>query len=153
MRAKQYFKQNDGDPQPLSCEIEFETRFSELDPMNIVWHGNYAAYFEEGRLALGGKYGFSYMDFYNKGVIIPLKQIHFDYVKPLEFQKKYKLKTLLRYNEAARLDFEFYIYDSQNELATSGYSIQLMIDKKEGILVNKPPFFEEICRKWKENKL
>jgi len=150
---KQYFKQNPGDPEPLSCEIEISVRFSELDPMNIVWHGNYADYFELGRLALGKKYGMGYMDFYNRGVTIPLKQIHFDYFKPLEFAKTYKLQTFVYWNEAARLDFEFRIYDSQNELMTSGYSIQLMIDKDKGILVSKPPFYEELCKKWKDGKL
>ncbi|MDR2192323.1 MAG: acyl-CoA thioesterase [Endomicrobium sp.] len=150
---KQYFKQNHGDPAPLSCEIEIAARFSELDPMNIVWHGNYAVYFELGRLALGKKYGMGYTDFYNNGVIIPLKQIHFDYFKSLEFEKTYKLQTLLYWNEAARLDFEFSIYNENKEQMTSGYSVQLMVDKNLGILVNKPPFFEELCKKWKNGTL
>jgi acyl-CoA thioester hydrolase len=150
---KQYFKQNPDDPKPLSCEIEITVRFSELDPMNIVWHGNYADYFEQGRLALGKKYGMDYMDFYNRGVTIPLKQIHFDYCKPLEFAKTYKLQTLLYWNEAARLDFEFRIYNESGALMTSGYSVQLMIDKTQGILVSKPPFFEDICNKWKNGEL
>ncbi|MDR3113647.1 MAG: acyl-CoA thioesterase [Endomicrobium sp.] len=150
---KQYFKQNPNDPNPLSCEIEIAARFSELDPMNIVWHGNYADYFEQGRLALGKKYDMDYMAFYNRGVTIPLKQIHFDYFKPLEFAKTYTLQTLLRWNEAARLDFEFRIYNENGSLMTSGYSIQLMIDKTQGVLVSKPPFFEEICKKWQAGKL
>jgi acyl-CoA thioester hydrolase len=150
---KEYFKQNPGDPKPLSCETEFEVRFSELDPMNIVWHGNYAIYFEQGRLALGKRYGMSYMDFYRRGVTIPLKQIHFNYVRSLEFAQKYKLQTFLYWNEAARLDFEFRIYNDKNELMTSGFSIQLMIDKTRGILVDKPPFFKSLCQKWKAGKL
>ncbi|MDR1195077.1 MAG: acyl-CoA thioesterase [Endomicrobium sp.] len=153
MLPKSYFKQKPEDPKPLSITIEFTPRFSDLDPMNIVWHGNYAAYFEQGRLALGDKYGMSYMDFYKKGISIPLKQIHFDYVYPLEFEKTYKLETFLYWNEAARLDFEFRIYNDKNELMTSGYSIQLMIDKTQGILVDKPPFFKSLCQTWQSGKL
>ncbi|MDR2427020.1 MAG: acyl-CoA thioesterase [Endomicrobium sp.] len=153
MLPKSYFKQKPDDPKPLSAVIEFTPRFSDLDPMNIVWHGNYAAYFEEGRLALGNKYNMSYADFNRRGISIPLKQIYFDYVKPLEFEKTYKLKTFLYWNEAARLDFEFSIYNDKNELMTRGYSIQLIVDKTQGVLVNKPTFFEELCQKWKVGKL
>ncbi|MCL2390579.1 MAG: acyl-CoA thioesterase [Endomicrobia bacterium] len=152
MIKKSYFKTNPDDPKPLSCVSEFIVRFNELDPMSIVWHGNYAVYFEEGRLALGRKFGIGYMDFYNKGVTIPLKQIHFDYFKPLEFAKTYKIETLLYWNEAARLDFEFRIYNQGNDIMTSGYSIQLMIDKDKGVLVNKPDFYEDICKKWRDGK-
>ncbi|MDR1942234.1 MAG: acyl-CoA thioesterase [Endomicrobium sp.] len=153
MVCKPYFKQNCQDPKPLNCAITFSPRFSELDPMNIVWHGNYAVYFEQGRLALGKKYGIGYMDFYRRGITIPLKQMHFDYMQPLEFEKTYRLETFLHWNEAARLDFEFCIYNDSGALMTRGYSVQLMIDKEKEILVNKPDFFEEICRKWKSGGL
>jgi acyl-CoA thioester hydrolase len=153
MFLKPYFKRNPEDPKPLSCVINCSPRFSELDPMNIVWHGNYAVYFEQGRLALGAKYGVGYMDFYRKGISIPLKRISFDYMQPLEFEKTYSLETFLYFNEAARLDFEFRIYNDKNALMTRGFSVQLMIDKENGVLVNKPEFFEEICKKWKAGKL
>ena len=60
---KEYFKINDGEPKPIKHKIERKVRFDELDPLNIVWHGNYASFFEEGRIALGDKYGISYLIF------------------------------------------------------------------------------------------
>ena len=35
-----------------SFEIEHKVAFYELDPMQIVWHGNYYKYFEDARSAL-----------------------------------------------------------------------------------------------------
>ncbi|MDR0822239.1 MAG: acyl-CoA thioesterase [Endomicrobium sp.] len=147
---EQYFKQNPQDPQPLSVIIERKVRFDELDPLNIMWHGNYASFFEDGRVALGNKYNIGYLDFYNRGITIPLKKFHIDFIAPLEFDKTYTIETLLHWNEAARLDFSFSIYDENQKFMTSGYCIQLMIDVKNGILVAKPQFFEEFCKKWKE---
>lgn len=150
---KEYFKINDGEPKPIKHKIERKVRFDELDPLNIVWHGNYASFFEEGRIALGDKYGISYLDFYNNGVSIPLKKLFFDYIQPLKFPETYTIETLLYWNEAARLDFEFCIYNSKGELMTSGYSVHVMVDEKKGILVDKPPFFKEFCEKWKAGKI
>jgi acyl-CoA thioester hydrolase len=133
--------------------IKRKVRFDELDPLNIMWHGNYASFFEEGRIAMGDKYGFGYRTFIKYGVMIPLKKFHVDYALPLEFPKEYTIETLLYWSEAARLDFEYRIYDCGNKLATMGYSVHMMIDLKKGILVVKPDFYEEICKKWKEGKI
>ncbi len=45
----------------LSASKELEIRFSEVDSMNIVWHGSYPLYFEDAREAFGKKYGLGYM--------------------------------------------------------------------------------------------
>ena len=44
----------------LSVEKQFEVRFSEVDMMNVVWHGAYPLYLEDAREAFGEKYGLSY---------------------------------------------------------------------------------------------
>ena len=43
----------------LINQTEIAIRFSEVDAMNVVWHGNYLKFFEDGREALGEKYGLS----------------------------------------------------------------------------------------------
>ena len=37
----------------LTASRPFEVRFSEVDSMNIVWHGSYPLYFEDAREAFG----------------------------------------------------------------------------------------------------
>ena len=46
----------------LQNEIEIAVRFSEVDAMNVVWHGNYLKYFEDGREALGADHELNYLD-------------------------------------------------------------------------------------------
>ena len=45
----------------LSASKRIDIRFSEVDSMNIVWHGSYPLYFEDAREAFGQKYGLGYM--------------------------------------------------------------------------------------------
>jgi acyl-CoA thioester hydrolase len=149
---KPYFPHKSQDPKPLNQMIERKTRFDEMDPLNIMWHGHYASFFEEARVALGVKYSIGYEDFRKHGISIPLRILHIDYLAPLEFNRTYQVEAFLHWNEAARLDFSFNIYD-EKQIKTSGYSVHLMIDEKKGILVSKPLFFEEFCKRWKEGGL
>ena len=38
-----------------SCKVK--VRFSEVDSMAVVWHGNYVKYLEDGREAFGLQFG------------------------------------------------------------------------------------------------
>ena len=44
----------------VSAATTVRAQFYDLDPMNIVWHGNYAKFFEIGRCALLSKIGYDY---------------------------------------------------------------------------------------------
>ena len=48
-----------------------KVRFSEIDSMQIVWHGEYVRYFEDGRESFGKHYGLGYMDIYSEDIWYP----------------------------------------------------------------------------------
>ena len=150
---KPYFKTREGDPSPLRLSIEQTVRFEEVDSLGIVWHGRYASYFEDARVAFGDRYGIGYMDFYENGVVAPIKQMHFDYYQPLRFGDKMTIEAVLHWSEAARMNFEFILKNAGGELSTTGSTIQMMLDLDENILVVLPPFYEEFLEKWKTGEL
>ena len=41
----------------LKTTVPLKIRFSEVDSMNIVWHGSYMMYFEDAREAFGREFG------------------------------------------------------------------------------------------------
>jgi acyl-CoA thioester hydrolase len=150
---KPYFKTDEGQPAPLPIRIRQKVRFEEVDSLGIVWHGRYASYFEDARVAFGEKYGIGYMDFYANGVVAPIKQMHFDYHQPLRFGDEMKIEAVLHWSEAARLNFEFTVRNSNDELSTTGYTIQMMLDLEENILVVLPPFYKKFLDNWKAGVL
>jgi acyl-CoA thioester hydrolase len=150
---KPYFPKREDQPLPLQVCVERTVRFEEVDALGIVWHGRYASYFEDARIALGEKYGIGYMDFYARGVVAPIKIMHFDYHLPLRFQEKMTIEGILHWSDAARMNFEFTIRNPNGELATTGFTVQLMLDRNENILMIPPPFYEEFCKKWKAGVL
>jgi acyl-CoA thioester hydrolase len=131
----------------LTASKEIEIRFSEVDSMNIVWHGSYAFYFEDAREAFGKKYGLGYLDIFGNGYYAPLVDLRFSYKKPLVYGKKARIDICFRNTEAAKIIFDYEIYDLEdNSLVASGYSIQVFLDKQYQLVWTNPPFFEE----WKQ---
>lgn len=153
MSRKPYFKPVDGSPAPLRCICERPIRFEEVDPLGIVWHGRYPSYFEDGRVDLGHRYNIGYMDMKQHNVAAPIKQMHMDYIKPLSFGDTAHIETLLHYNEAARLNYEFIIRNSAGDITTTGYTVQLFVDFNQELLMSPPDFYADLLQRWKDGTL
>lgn len=153
MKRIEYFKRGEQDPAPLEKSVLRVVRFNEIDPMNIMWHGHYASFFEDARVALGDSYGIGYQDFYRQGFIIPVRRMQIDYLSPLQYGCEYEIKARLFYTEAARLDYDFTVLDADGSVHARGCTVQLILDKDQNLLLAKPSFFEAFCQKWREGKL
>ena len=128
----------------LKAEKEFCVRFSEVDSMNIVWHGSYSLYFEDAREAFGQKYGLEYLYMFEQGFYAPLVELHFEYKRPLTYRDKGKVEIIFRNTEAAKLIFDYKIYAvPSNELIATGHSIQVFLDKDYNLVWSTPPFILE----------
>lgn len=145
---KPYFPRRPGDPAPLRLAVQREVRFEEVDPLGIVWHGRYPSYFEDARVALGERYGIGYMDFYRQGVLAPIRKMHVDYHRPLRFRDVVTIEGILHWSEAARINYEFVVRDPSGEIATSGYTVQMLMDAEHNLLLIAPEFYREFCARW-----
>lgn len=135
----------------LKASKIFEIRFSEVDSMQFVWHGNYALYFEDAREMFGKKYGLGYMDIFNHGYYAPLVDLNFHYAKPIRYGMTLRVDIVYRYTAAAKLIFDYEIHDNAtDELMTTGSSTQVFLDSNYQLMLYNPPFFEEWKKKWLE---
>ena len=133
----------------LNASIEVKVRFSEVDSMSIVWHGSYALYFEEAREAFGEKYGLGYLDIFGQGYYVPLVDLKFSYKKPLIYGKKARIEIEYKESEAAKIVFEYMIFDcDNNSLIATGSSVQVFLDKQYQLVWANPPFYEEWKKRW-----
>ena len=128
----------------LSGKIEINVRFNEADPLGIVWHGHYIRYFEDGREAFGNEHGIGYLDFYKQGLIIPIVSIQCDFKRSLKYGEKVVVETIYVPCEAAKLKFEYRLFNSKSgQLVATGTSVQVFLDKETSVLqLINPPFSE-----------
>ena len=132
----------------LSSEKEFNIRFSEVDSMNIVWHGSYALYFEDAREAFGKKYNLEYLYMFDQGFYAPLVELHFEYKKPLKYKDNAKIVITYRDTESAKLIFDYQIYLlPDNVLVATGHSVQVFLDMNYDLMWSVPEFISN----WKKN--
>ena len=132
----------------LPHEIEIKVRFSEVDSMGIVWHGNYVKYLEDGREAFGKKYQLTYMGVFNDhGYMIPLVKLDIEYKNQLFYEDELVLKTTLIDNPAAKICFEYELRrKSDNMLILKAETIQIFLTKDRELVLIMPEFFED----WRE---
>jgi acyl-CoA thioester hydrolase len=133
----------------LKASKEVAIRFSEVDSMNIVWHGSYALYFEDAREAFGAKYALGYLDIFSNGYYAPLVDLKFGYKKPLIYGKKARVDISYRNTEAAKIIFDYEILDAADgSLVATGSSVQVFLDRQYQLVWTNPPFYEEWKQKW-----
>jgi len=128
----------------LIASIEFTPRFSEVDSMNIVWHGSYPLYFEDAREAFGEKYGLGYLFIFENGFYAPLVDLSFHYKKPIIYGMKCRVDIYYKPTPAAKIIFDYEIYDiSDNSLCTTGRTIQVFMDRNYQLVWTNPDFYEQ----------
>ncbi|MET0241813.1 MAG: acyl-CoA thioesterase, partial [Flavitalea sp.] len=119
------------------------------DPLGVVWHGHYVRYFEDGRESFGQKYGLSYLDFFNRGVVVPVVHIDCDYKRPLRYGESVEVQTEYIPTEAAKLQFRYRLVTLTGELVATGASTQVFLGKDDFILqLVNPEFFAD----WKKTQ-
>lgn len=129
---------------------ETRVRFSEVDSMKIVWHGEYVRYFEDGREAFGREYpGIVYMDIYNNGYSAPIVDMQIQYIKPLGIDDRISIETRYINTPSAKICFEYIIRRvDDDEIIAKGSTIQVFLDKEGDLCLNNPPFYEEWKKRW-----
>ena len=125
-------------------------RFSELDPLGIVWHGNYVKYMEDGREAFGNEFNLRYIDFFNAGLIVPLVNIDISYKKDLKYNDSIMIETRYIDSPAAKIIFNYKIFNAETrELVTTASTTQVFLNQQRQLLLAIPSMFEEWKRHWK----
>ena len=56
-------------------------------------------------------------------------------------------------DEAARLDFEFILRNAADEVTTTGYTVQMMMNTDGDFLLAPPDFYAAFCRRWQTGEL
>ena len=138
-----------GDMKELKATVPLNIRFSEVDSMNIVWHGSYVMYFEDAREAFGKKYGIAYLDIFGQGYYAPLVELSFKYKSPITYDMKPEITITYKPVDAAKIVFDYEITNPDNgEVLATGHSVQVFMDLNYQLVWVNPEFYEEWKKKW-----
>ncbi len=124
-------------------EFQVRVRYAETDQMAVVYHGNYAQYFEMGRVEWLRNMGVSYKWMEENGVMLPVVSLSMNYKKPARYDDLLTVKTILKSQTSVKIEFDYEIYNEENELLTTGYSMLVFVDIKTGRPMLPPDYVLE----------
>ena len=124
----------------LKSRIQLKVRFNECDPLQIVWHGNYLKYFEDGREGFCIQHGISYLDMKKHGYATPIVKSSCEHKLSLQYGDTFIVETSFQPVDAAKLVFNYKIFKEDN-LVCVGETIQVFLNESQELVLINPPFF------------
>lgn len=107
-------------------------RYAETDQMGVVYHGNYAVFFEMGRVEWLRNTGISYSEMEQNGIMLPVVSLTMNYKKPARYDDLLTIKTIFKSQTSVKIEFDYEIYNEKQELLTTGYSMLVFVNIKSG---------------------
>ena len=95
----------------LSLELELTPAFHDLDPMQVVWHGNYLRYLERARCALMARFDYDVPQMAASGFHWPIVELQQKFVAPIRYGQRVIVRAQLTEWEN-RLRVEYLIRDA-----------------------------------------
>lgn len=130
----------------FQSEYELKVSFEDLDPMNVVWHGNYLRYLEQARCDLLSKLKYTYIDMKNDGFIYPVAKLKVKYIKSATLDDVLVVKLDIISIEPT-LDIKYRIFDKNtNKKIFEAKTMQICFDinKNESVYVPPKNFIKSI---------
>ncbi len=125
-------------------EIQIRVRYGETDQMGVVYHGNYALYLEMGRIEWLRKYGISYKDMEENGVMLPVVSLAINYKKPAVYDDVIYVKTQLKKRPSAKIEFDYEITNQAGDVLTTAHTVLVFVDKKTNRPIRAPQYIMDL---------
>ncbi len=119
-------------------ETKIRIRYGETDQMGYVYYGNYAQFFEIGRVETLRSLGFSYKAIEDQGIMLPVADLHIRYLKPALYDDLITIRTKIIGIPTAKIEFTYEIFNETDVLLTTA-STTLVFVKKETMRPTSPP--------------
>ena len=125
----------------FSFSIQRRVLYGETDKMGYLYYGNYASYYETGRVESMRSIGLVYKELEDKGIIMPVLDMSVKYLKPAFYDDLLTIKTILpEFPDGFKLYFQYEIFNQHNQLLNTGDSTLIFFDAK----IRKPIQAEEV---------
>ena len=127
----------------LQHSSSFRVRYAETDQMGVVYHGNYAQYFELGRTEWLRSLGITYKSMEENGVMLPVISLTTQFKKSALYDDVLTITTSLKKKPVVKIEFEYEIVNQKNELVTTGNAVLAFMNMKTGKPIACPDYLLE----------
>jgi acyl-CoA thioester hydrolase len=125
-------------------------RYGETDQMGYMYYGNYAEFYEVGRVEMLRSLGLTYSGMEQSGIMMPVLEMHCKYLKPALYDEEITIRVIMNKMPGIRIHFKYELFNEKDELINTGETLLVFVNMKtnrpclppQDFLDKLKPFFE-----------
>lgn len=121
-------------------QTQIRVRYGETDQMGVVYHANYASYFEVGRTEWLREYGITYKSMEETGVMLPVISLEIKYKNSARYDDLLTIKTSIKKLPSARIEFDYELVNESGDLLATGSTDLVFVDVKRNRPMRCPDY-------------
>jgi len=127
-------------------ETKVRVRYGETDQMGYVYYGNYAMYFEVGRVEALRQLGLSYKELEDGGVMLPVLKNVSNYFSPALYDDELTIVTTIKEKPSVRITFYYEIFNGSGKLIHEGETQLAFVNKETSKPCRPPEHFQLVLK-------
>ena len=129
---------------------KIRVRYGETDQMGYMYYGNYAEFFEVGRVEMLRSLGLTYASMEVSGIMMPVLELKCKYLKPARYDEEISVKVIMAKIPGVKIHFAYELYNEAGVLIHLGETLLAFVNMATGrpclpnqdFLEALKPFFE-----------
>jgi acyl-CoA thioester hydrolase len=129
---------------------KIRVRYGETDQMGYMYYGNYAEFFEVGRVEMLRSLGLTYSGMEASGIMMPVLELHSKYLKPARYDEEITINVSMAKMPGVKIHFKYDLYNEKQELIHVAETLLVFINMKtnrpclppQDFIDKLKPFFE-----------
>lgn len=125
-----------------SHQTKIRVRYGETDQMGYMYYGNYAQFYEVGRVEMLRSLGMTYKSMEEQGIMMPVLDMKCKYLKPALYDEELTIKVILEKMPGVKIHFRYEFFNETNELIHIGETTLAFVDMKRNRPCAPPAEFQ-----------
>jgi len=129
---------------------KLRVRYGETDQMGYMYYGNYAEFFEVGRVEMLRSLGLTYSAMEASGIMMPVLELNCKYLKPARYDEEITINVIMDKMPGVKIHFKYELFNEKQELIHIGETLLAFINMKtnrpclppQDFIDKLKPFFE-----------
>jgi len=107
---------------------KIRVRYGETDQMGYMYYGNYAEFYEVGRVEMLRSLGLTYSGMEASGIMMPVLELKCKYLKPALYDEEITVKVIMDKMPGIKIHFRYELSNERNELINLGETLLVFVN-------------------------
>jgi acyl-CoA thioester hydrolase len=95
-----------------------------------MYYGNYAEFYEVGRVEMLRSLGMTYSGMEASGIMMPVLELHCKYLKPALYDEEISIQVIMAKMPGVKIHFRYELYNHYDELINVGETLLAFVNMK-----------------------